>query len=251
MRFPAFFLESKFSLVVEMVLNGSFKTHGLIGIFAGGITGILLFLAVSSIYYSFLNPTDDPYIPPVEDTIGTAIAKQMESKEANISYLWIFNNTWLNLNISTHYSRFIDGLLVGMINDTFSMALLNEPRAEITPIDRSQLNHVMADFRSSILSLNNVSEGVTTLDDIIPPTFLMDIAYEDGTTFSLAFSKEKMVFGFIQGIWEQTEYHFWGVKIVNFSYNLHNMQFLDILDSSNIYDGLNSLENLIFSIFPV
>ncbi|MHA1995054.1 MAG: hypothetical protein ACW97Z_10970 [Candidatus Hodarchaeales archaeon] len=234
-----------------MALNGSFKKHGLIGIFAGGMTGILLFVAISSIYYSFLAPTEPPINPIVEDTMGSGIAKQMESKEANISYLWIYNNTWLNLNISTHYSRFIDGLLVGSLNGTFSMALLNEPSAAITPIDRSQLNHVMAEFRSSILALDNISIGVTTLDDIIPPTFLMDLAYEDGTTFSLAFSKEKMVFGFIQGIWEQTEHLIWGVQIVKFSYNLHNMQFLDIIDSNNIYDGLNSLEELIFSIFPV
>ncbi len=231
-----------------MALNGSFKKQGLIAIFAGGITGILLFLAVSSLYNSF---NIIPFVPPVEETTGSTIAKEMESKEANISYVWIFNNTWLNVNISTHYSKFIDGIQVGDINGTFTMALLHEPTATISPINRSQLQEVMVQFRSTIIPLDNVSQTINDLGDIDPPTFLMDIAYEDGTAFSIAFSKEKMVFGFLQGVWEQTEISFRGVRIVQVYYNTHNMQFLEITDSSNIYAGMNALAELIFSVFPV
>ncbi len=230
-----------------MALNGSLKKQGLLAIFAGGITGILLFTTVLTLYNSF---NILPYIPPVEDTLGSKIAEDMERKESNITYVRIFNNTWVNVNISDHYERFIDGILIGYINGTFSMALLNEPNADIAPINRSELNAVMSVFRASISTLDNVSSTVTTLDDIFPPSFLMDIAYEDGTTLSLAFSVEKKVISFIQGIWTETEYLFRGVRVISFSYNIYNAQYLDFTNSQDIFNGLESLEELIFSVFP-
>jgi hypothetical protein len=230
-----------------MAFNGYLKKQGILAILAGGITGILLFTTVLTLYHSF---NTLPYVPPVEETIGSKIAEDMEKKESNITYVWIFNNTWVNINISEHYQRFIDGILIGDINGTFSMALLNEPNAHIAPINRSELNKVMSIFRDSISTLNNVSENVTALNDVFPPSFLMDIAYEDGTAFSLAFSVEKSAISFIQGIWVQTEYYFRGVRIIDLSYNIHNAEFLDFTYSDSIFNGLDSLEELIFSIFP-
>ena len=105
-----------------------FKKQGIIAIFAGGITGIILFMVVLNAYHLF---NTLPYVPPIEDTEGSIIAEQLENKEANISYIWIYNNTWVNVNLSTYYSRLIDGILVGSINGTFAMALIHEPSAEI------------------------------------------------------------------------------------------------------------------------
>jgi hypothetical protein len=237
-----------------MAFNGSVLRNGLLALITGGIIAIILFMTISNFIYPFFSPEDPPDDPIVEDTLGKIIAKQMETKESNIEYVWIYNNTWVNVELSAHYypahDKMIDGLLFGYIEENFSLALIHEPEADITQINRSELSPIMTKFRTAIVPLNTTSLDVQSIDDMWPPSFLMDIAYVDGSSFSIAFSQQYSVLGFFEGNWTQTEWDFWGVKVIQFSYNTDNFTFLDITDVSDFYAALGSLAAYIFSTFP-
>lgn len=239
-----------------MAINGNIMKYGIIAIVIGGIIATGAFIVA----YNILN-SEDPSNEngngngngkPIEGGIGARIAARMAASEENISYVWCYNNTWVNLNLSEHYVPiFIDGILVGLVNDTPRMALIHEPEAELADINQQDLNEVMANFRGALKVLNDTSQTLTDIMDIWPPSFICDIAYEDGTSLSLVFSKEHSVLSVLNGTWELSQFTHFGINTVNVAYNYDDLVFLPISDVQLFLTAIQSFEELIFETFPV
>ncbi|UCG01260.1 MAG: hypothetical protein JSW11_16790 [Candidatus Heimdallarchaeota archaeon] len=245
-----------------MALNGNILKYGIIAIVIGGIIATSAFI----IAYNILNNQDTNHengngngngdgngngeIP--EGGIGAQIAARMAASEDNISYVWCYNNTWVNFNLSMHYTPlYIDGIRVGLVNDIPKMALIHEPVAELADINQQDLNDVMANFRGAIEVLNDTSQTLTDIMDIFPPSFICDIAYEDGTSLSLIFSKEHSVLSVLNGTWELSQHTHFGINTVNVAYNFDDLVFLPLSDAQLFLTAIQSFEDLIYETFPV
>ena len=238
-----------------MAINGNILKYGLFAIVIGGIIATSVFIVA----YNLLNNQDtnnngngngNGNGEPPQGGIGAQIAARMAASEENISYVWCYNNTWVNLNLSTHYDPlYIDGVRVGLVEDTPRMALIHEPTAELADIDQQDLNDVMANFRGAVEVLNDTSSNFT-MTDIWPPSFICDIAYEDETSLSLVFSKEHNVLSVVNGTWELSQDTHHGIHTVNVAYNYDDLVFLPISDVQLILTAIESFEQLIYNTFP-
>jgi len=234
-----------------MAINGNIIKYGFFAIVIGGIIATSAFIVA----YNLLNSEDtngngNGNGKPPQGGIGAQIAARMAASEENISYVWCYNNTWVNLNLSEHYDPlYIDGVRVGLVENTPRMALIHEPAAELADIDQQDLNDVMANFRGALEVLNDTSPSLT-MTDIFPPSFICDIAYEDETSLSLVFSKEHNVLSVVNGTWELTQYTHHGIQVMNVAYNYDDLVFLPISDVQLILTAIESFEQLIYDTFP-
>lgn len=241
-----------------MAINGNILKYGIIAVVIGGIIATSAFIVA----YNLLNSEDPNHEngngnnngngETPQGGIGAQIAARMAASEDNISYVWCYNNTWVNLNLSTHYGPlFIDGVRVGLVNNTPRMALIHEPVAELADINQQDLNDVMVNFRGAIEVLNDTSQSLTDIMDIWPPSFICDIAYEDGTSLSLVFSKEHSVLSVLNGTWELSQHTHFGINTVNVAYNYDDLVFLPISEVQLFLTAIQSFEELIYETFPV
>ncbi|MFX0206848.1 MAG: hypothetical protein ACFFDT_12750 [Candidatus Hodarchaeota archaeon] len=242
-----------------MALNGNIIKYGIIAIVIGGIIATSAFFVAYNLLNSENNNPENGdgngdgngNGEPPQGGIGAQIAARMAASEENISYVWCYNNTWVNFNLSEHYSPlYIDGIRIGLVNDAPKMALIHEPAAELADIDQQDLNDVMANFRGALEVLNETSPTLT-MTDIWPPSFICDIAYEDGTSLSLVFSKEHNVISVVNGTWVLSQYPHHGINGVNVAYNYDDLVFLPISDVQLILTAIQSFEQLIFETFPI
>jgi hypothetical protein len=180
--------------------------------------GVILAVSVLFVGLNLLNaPADD--LPPTGEGVGSQIALRMEAAEENTTSVWIYNNTFANVNLSSLYGEFIDGVAVGAVGSVLKMALIHEPTAEIADVSQQDLNSVMASFRGAISEVDDPSETYTSIDQILPISFICDIAYEDNTSLSLVFSSEFKVLGVINGTWEGSGHSHHGIELALMSYN--------------------------------
>ena len=234
-----------------MAIDGNILKYGLFAIVIGGIIATSAFIVA----YNLLNTGDtngngNGNGEPPQGGIGAQIAARMAASEENISYVWCYNNTWVNLNLSSHYEPlYIDGVRVGLVEDTPKMALIHEPAAELADIDQQDLNDVMADFRGALEVLNDTNPSLN-MTDIWPPSFICDIAYEDETSLSLVFSKEHNVLSVVNGTWELSQHTHHGIHTVNVAYNYDDLVFLPITDVQLIISAIQSFEQFIYDTFP-
>ncbi|MFX1516459.1 MAG: hypothetical protein ACFFC6_09120 [Promethearchaeota archaeon] len=235
-----------------MAINGNILKYGIFAIVIGGIIATTAFIVA----YNLLNNEDtngngNGNGEPPQGGIGAQIAARMAASEENISYVWCYNNTWVNLNLSSHYDEYIDGIRVGLVEDTPKMALIHEPVADVVDIDQQDLNDVMAGFRGALEVLNDTSKTITDIDDIWPPSFICDIAYEDETSLSIIFSKEHNILSVVNGTWELSQHTHHEIHTVNVAYNYDDLVFLPITDVQPILTAIQSFEQLIYATFPV
>jgi len=191
-----------------------------------------------------LDPGDTP---PIQKGIGYKIATRMEAAENNVEYVWCYNNTFTNLNLSSSYEKYIDGVRISKNQ----MALINEPSADMADIEQVILNSVMGNFYDAISSLTKTSDAVETIMDIFPPTLIMDIAYEDNTSISLAFSKTAQVVGVINGTWSLTDHVHHGVQLLELNYTLDDAVYLSLSDLEPMMTAVSAFENFIYDTFPL
>ncbi|MHA1228822.1 MAG: hypothetical protein ACTSR2_09665 [Candidatus Hodarchaeales archaeon] len=232
-----------------MSFNGNLKKYGVIAIVAGGILGVFAFgvmLNLTQLPNNGINPPP----PVVGKGIGFRIAQKMLNSQDNVSYVWCYNNTWVNVNISEHYGRMIDGVRAGFINDTPSMALIHEPQAEIATINSSEFNQVMTSFRDAIAALNDTSTN-TSINDIWPPTFLIDIAYDNGSSLSIVYSKEHNMLSVVNGTWTLSSFEHFGIKAIDVIMDYQSLVFFPLTDSSLMVKALQDFANYIYGLFPV
>jgi hypothetical protein len=240
-----------------MAMNGNIIKYGIIAIVIGGIIATSAFIFA----YNILNAQDANHENGNGDGngdgetpvggIGAQIASRMAASEENISYVWCYNNTWVNFNLSTHYDPlYIDGIRVGLVNDTPKMALIHEPKAKVADISQEDLNDVMAHFRDAIKVLNDTSQTINDIMDIWPPSFICDIAYDDGTSLSLMFSREYSVLSVLNGTWELSTHTHFGINTVNVGYNYDDLVFLPMSDVQLFLTAMQSFEELIYETFP-
>jgi hypothetical protein len=229
-----------------MSFNGNLQKYIAVAVILGSIFAIITF----SILLNATQLTPQGPNPPVAKGIGAKIAEGMETNEDNISYIWCYNNTWTNLNLSAHYEEFIDGVRIGLVDQTPTAALIHEPTANFAEIDQLSLNNIMADFRNSISVLNDTSTSFDDLIEIWPPTFLIDIAYEDNTSVSIIYSQEHNLISVVNGTWTLSEYLHHGIYQVIMDYSSDSFLFFPLDDPSLILTALENFANLIYTAFP-
>jgi len=229
-----------------MSFNGNLQKYIAVAVILGSLFAIITF----SVLLNATQLTPPGQNPPIAKGIGAKIAERMEANEDNISYIWCYNNSWVNLNLSEHYEQFIDGLRIGLVDQTPTAALIHEPTADIAEINQNMLNSVMADFRNSLSVLNDTSTIIDDLGDIMPLTFLIDIAYEDNTSISVIYSKEHNLVSVINGTWILSEYPHHGIHSVITDYDYNSSLFFPLEDSSLILTALENFANLIYATFP-
>ncbi|NHJ02963.1 MAG: hypothetical protein EAX86_12575 [Candidatus Heimdallarchaeota archaeon] len=228
-----------------MSLNGNIKRIGAIGLLLGGVMAFSVFLII----YNLELPSN-PNVPPQENLIGERIAARMAEAEENISHVWCYNNSFVNGNLSEYYEMYIDGLSIGKsLNDSLIMALIHEPLAESTEVSQSSLNSVMASFRSAVTNVAGYS-SVSDLMEIWPPNFMIDIAYEDGTSLSLIFSKTHQVLSIHNGTWEFSPHYRYGIQLLDFTRESIGEVFLEITDTQYMLAAIQAFETWIHEIFP-
>ena len=221
------------------------KKSVLFAVISGGILAI-------SILFITLNLDNTPNGDPgLNEGIGSQIAARMESIEENVSYVWIYNNTFANVNLSNHYNNFIDGVGIGYVDEVLKMALVHEPTADIANISQNDLNSVMAEFRLAISEVENVSEEITEIEQLLPTSFICDIAYEDGTSLSLVFSTEHEVLGVVNGTWTATTHTHHGLPTISLSHYVDDAAYLEFPDLGKMISAIESFEEFIYQTFPV
>ena len=212
--------------------------------------GVILAVSVLIVGFNLLNT------PNTDESqngggIGAKIALRMEETHENISSVWIYNNTFANLDLSNLYGKFIDGIAIGSIDSVLKMVLIHEPTADIADISQQDLNSVMANFRSAISEVDDPSETYNNIDQIFPPSFICDIGYEDHTSLSLVFSSEFKVLGILNGTWQASGHSHHGIDLAIMDYNLGDAVFLEFTDMQKMIAAIQSFEAFILQTFPL
>ena len=255
-------------------MNADNKTKRIVmgvGLVATIIVALVIgsFLATTILSVITQNPLDnsgspgqnEPPTSPNEGslTVGAQIAQYMEELEDQIVFFWSYNNTWVNENLTNIYSQYIDGLLAGMnktTNETI-IALVHEPQADSATVDLRKVTILFEDFRTLIGDLSNTTD--LSLQDVFPPTFMIDIAYSDNNSISLVYSAELSVLGVLNGTWQYDLYYewgfdntHWGVEFPYFQYDSNEMIFFQLTDSQKdqINLILENLEALVIAAIP-
>ncbi|MFW9777438.1 MAG: hypothetical protein ACFFE8_01210 [Candidatus Heimdallarchaeota archaeon] len=224
------------------------EIYGLVIVFCGII---VLAIALNSLSL-LLKPVEENEQPPDDNRIGFRIASRMSASEDEIAYVWCYNNTFTNLNLSTHFNKYIDGVRVGRLaNGSQQMALIHEPLADFAYIDQNDLNQVFTKFRAAITPINESTDQITNLTEIWPPTYLMDLAYDNGSSLSLVFSKEHKILGILDGSWSLSNHTHHGIPLLNLDYALDNTIYLPINDIGPTMEAIRNFETLIYSVFNV
>ncbi|MFW9856757.1 MAG: hypothetical protein ACFFFG_17030 [Candidatus Thorarchaeota archaeon] len=225
------------------------KKIGIYGLVIAFCGVIVLAIALNSLPL-LLNPVDENQQPPDDNKIGFRIASRMSASEDEIAYVWCYNNTFTNLNLSTHFGKYIDGVRVGRLaNGSQEMALIHEPVADFALVEQTDLNQAFTKFRGVIAQINESSDQITDLMDIWPPTYLMDLAYDNGSSLSLVFSKQHQILGVLDGTWILSNYNHHGIPLLNLDYDLEDPIYLPISDVSAMVEAIESFELLIYSLF--
>ncbi|MHA2364415.1 MAG: hypothetical protein ACXAC7_10690 [Candidatus Hodarchaeales archaeon] len=166
-----------------------------------------------------------------------------------ISYIWLYNNTFTNIELSSHFNRYIDGVLVSKDNQTLQMALVHVPNSSIKPIDGQNLSITLGGFTKVITKLNHtISSDLTS---IFPPTFMIEIAFADGNSIGLIFSEEQQILGVINGTWSLSEYSLYGLDRVEMDYSHEKTVYFQLTNSDSvaIVTAIDNFKDLIISIF--
>jgi len=234
---------------MNMAMNGNTMRYGAIALVIGGIVSASIFVVALNLGNNQTNPGNGD--PNPSGGIGARIAARMANAEDSISYVWMYNNSFVNGNLSNHYGQLIDGVRIGLVNNEQKMALIHEPLAEIDDISQVDLDTVMSKFRGAIEVLNETNQTMTEIMDIWPPSFICDIAYEDNTSLSLIFSKEKGVLSIVNGTWDISSAVHHGINMLNIQYSFDNLVFLPISNIQLMIEAIQGLENFIYDTFPV
>ena len=229
-----------------MSFNGNLQKYVAIAVIIGSIFAIISFSVILNLTQTNL---PDPN-PPITQGLGMKIASRMETREGDISYIWCYNNTWVNLNLTEHYGEYIDGVLIDLVDQSPTAALIHEPTADFADIDQLDVNHILADFRNSLSVLNDTSTLIDNLGELLPLTFLIDIAYEDNSSVSVIYSKEHNLVSVINGTWTLSEHLFHGIHQVEMYYNYDSLLFFPLEDPSLVLTSLENFAELIYTTFP-
>ncbi|WP_455139497.1 hypothetical protein [Candidatus Hodarchaeum mangrovi] len=235
-----------------MSFNGNLKKYGAIAVISGGILSVIIFGILLNATDIIPGPGPGPDNPP-SIGVGLRLATRMQNSEDNISYIWCYNNSWVNINLTEHYQTkvdMIDGIRVGLVNDTPTIALIHEPMAEISTFNISDLNNVMGKFHEAISVLNDTTTAIKNLGDIWPPTFMIELAYENGSSLSIIYSKPYSLISVVNGTWTLSEFEHHGIRHVELEYR-DDYLFLPFTDHSRITSALNALGDFIYELFPI
>lgn len=232
-----------------MKINGNIKKYSAAAIVGGSIIAIVVFSFAFGIFNLPFGNNGTTENPPAVIGIGGKIAARMEANEGNIAYLWNYNNTFCNYNLSNLFDAYIDGFRVGTSGENATLALIHEPAAEMATVNRTDLNTALAGFSNVISKINDTSIEVGEIDDMWPPDFLIDVAYEDNTSLSLAFSRNNKVLGVINGTWSLTGNFHFGIETLNYNYNYDDMVFLKLDDIQPFLNAISTFQDFIYDAY--
>ena len=219
------------------------------------ITIVIVLAGIVYIIETNPSPVNLGYLPGTiinENEIkGKLIAQELNEKYNNISYIWLYNNTFCNSNLTSQFGMYIDGLRVAKKENTMEMALIYEPNISVTTVDNQNLSTSMGKFVSVFESVTQLSNS--TLTAVFPPTILIDIAYEDGTSISIVYSKERKIYGAIDGAWTLSESTHHGLHSVQFFYSSTKFTFFMLTDHlvTSANNAIAGFKDLIVSSFSL
>ncbi|MHA1967237.1 MAG: hypothetical protein ACW964_05500 [Candidatus Hodarchaeales archaeon] len=199
-----------------MKINGNLKSKSLLAVVSGSLLTLLI---VSSVFFlplvlEFLNPSqlNDPNGPPVTQmTIGARIAEYMDTRSSDILFGSSFNNSFVNTNLSDIVHDYVDGFIIygaPMNGSTINLTIVHVLGANSTIINTNEFISVTDNFEIAMRGLDNVSAEVENWNDIMPTTFMWDIAFDDNTSLSLVYSQERKVMAAVNGTWEMSSFGF-------------------------------------------
>ena len=246
--------------------NGNLKRNSIIAIIAGCVLTIGVVgtgTTMTAVIYFLSNPGTPPPDPGpgpgdvILQTIGARIAEYIDDRAADVVFGWCYNNTFVNLNITTHFPFYVDAVMLSgaLDNSTdLNLSVIHEPMAENTTVSSSSVSSVVNQLEKAITTLNDTSPTISSIDHIFPPTLLWDIAFSDNTSLSIVYSKQAHVFAAINGTWEYSDFIFHGVRFPLFDYSTNpwDAAYL-VLDNESehlVLSALQALQDMIIEAFP-
>ena len=242
-------------------MNGSLMKYNIAAIIAGIALTLIIVGAIVFIPDLLLNTPTEPNGNNGNHkfTIGSRIASYIESRSSDILFTWSYNNSIVNVNFTDQLGAYVDGVLTygSHVNGSIAnVSLVGVFGSQTEEISSSILDSIFTNFEIAMEDLNETSDTIKGLGDIIPwpPTFVWDIAFKDNTSISLMYSKDQHVLAAINGTWTASEYGLSGnetIEFPQFEYDYHSqdipLPFL-ILDETTeqlVIDAVNTYVDLI------
>jgi hypothetical protein len=166
--------------------------------------GFLLAVIVTAVsVYMFLPPQEENNEEEPELTnIGSRLIKKITSRASEVSWFWSSNNTWINENLSTYFSEYIDAFQVANTSNTDQAAIFRIPQNTLNAtINISEFENKLLGILDVIKQMDTKASNNLTMDDIFPPTFSLSVAYNDGSAHELIFSQENKYLSLWSGSW--------------------------------------------------
>ncbi len=154
-------------------------------------------------------PDQQPSIGSVK--LGKRIATYMETRADDVVFVWCYNNTVVNVNLTDHYEVFVDGVAIYETNVT----IFNVEGVDSGTIGSSAVGPIADALNATLDDLNTTAPTINETD-IWPPTFLWDIAYSDNTSLSLVYSKDQGIIAAVNGTWTMSEWMLPGGVVIPF-----------------------------------
>ncbi|MHA2295107.1 MAG: hypothetical protein ACXAEU_22080 [Candidatus Hodarchaeales archaeon] len=194
-----------------MRANSDLKKDSIFAIIRGTILTLAI---VSSVFLlpvviNFINNPLTPGPGPQDlDSIGDRVAKYIDSRSSEV----VFGGyTFVNVNLTNNLESIesighVDGVLVygSPVTESITrgnITILQDHGGETGSIIPTELNSVANSFELALSGLEDESTDISDWKDMWPPTFSWDIAYNDGTSISLVYSKEQRVIAAVNGTW--------------------------------------------------
>jgi hypothetical protein len=197
-------------------INGDIKRNSIFAAILGLFLALVIVGSVVLIPNLNLFGSSDPDSPEQQLNIGSVklgmrIANYMENRANDVVFVWCYNNTAVNVNLTNHYGVFVDGVAIYETNVT----IFNVEGVDSGIISSSAMGPIVDALNATLDDLNTTAPNIDVMD-IWPPTFLWDIAYSDKTSLSLMYSKDQGILAAVNGTWTMSEWILPGGVIMPF-----------------------------------
>jgi hypothetical protein len=166
--------------------------------------GFILAVIVTavSVYMLFPPQEENNEEEPELTSIGSRLIKKITSRASDVSWFWSSNNTWINENISTYFSEYIDAFQVANTSNADQAAIFRIPQDTLNAtIDISEFENKVHGILDVIKQMDTKASDNLSMDDVFPPTFSLSVAYKDGTSHELIFSQKDNYLALWSGTW--------------------------------------------------
>jgi hypothetical protein len=164
-------------------------------------------------------PTTTTSVPV--KTYGALAADYLDSRRDDVVFFWHYNNSFVNQNLSAYYDSqhtgaYVDGLY--MLNEIEPMVrLLFHPYHEnirgegnISQLEWETLGGQLID--DGIRQMPNSD----TTADLWPPDYMVEVCFEDGTSFHISYLKSAGLVYVANGTWSGFDEYGWAMSTFDY-----------------------------------